>query len=917
MQNEPGSARFYPARECGTPEPTNRSGNLELGRDKGLQMIGSSLRARNWLWEVWAALRRFSWRCTDQAMLSQLLPLSPAIISSTPWLRGFAVAMLRRLRGQATGGRFIFPFFETSTTVETGHLLLGVIAVKRDRLFRARDAFLGVPNEALVEDALPEAVRALAENDPERAKALLRGGFNAWDRIKRRLSPEHRLWLVRASAYLDFEEGVALFAEGLDAKLKLKADIIKRLFAAQKRAARKLGVDADYPSVRKAMHGIDGEKRGEKRPKGGASEPIRIGLLNYRGVWAPSTNLGDFIQTIAVVGQLSRFTFNALKAPEAVRDLLAQGCRRDGEAAQSVDGAVELVPVNRDFPLTVAADGPIWLPVCGWFAFHAYNGRFDFPFPGNVRPLFMALHIAKPGFLDEESLAYLRRFEPIGCRDLFTARLLRGAGVQAFFNGCVTMTLDRLRPAHTGARAGRYDTAESRAFIDKGFTQSRHGDPACLVRDFDGNLRAGLALLDRYHTAEEVRTERVHCWLPCRAMGGPVTLKIAGETRGGIDRADPRLDGLAELDEGAFRDVAARFESIARPVLSAVLEGKGEAEVYALWRELCAPAMARTDAMIAERNAKYPIKKVSLDSLGLNRIPVRSFGAERDPESDEVHLLCTFDAKLAEHFPGTLEGVWRHASRPLTVHVFGRGLDAAVFERWSAIFPGVRFTYCDLSDFAFGDVSLLPHTTVSTMDRLLAPELLPDVEKIVYLDVDVLVRKDISRLFDIDLGDALLAARWNIPLSVPDGGPLAAPGGLSPGDKFSAYFYSYPEDRRQAIRNFYFSEGATVFERFGAGILVMSLARMRREQTVEKMLALVRTCGTHDYLALNMTVRDRVKPLTWQWHHIPFIRSGEDPAIVHYPGKTNKPWYTGLPIAALRDSHKEWRENATRARMRA
>jgi lipopolysaccharide biosynthesis glycosyltransferase len=48
--------------------------------------------------------------------------------------------------------------------------------------------------------------------------------------------------------------------------------------------------------------------------------------------------------------------------------------------------------------------------------------------------------------------------------------------------------------------------------------------------------------------------------------------------------------------------------------------------------------------------------------------------------------------------------------------------------------------------------------THAVYNRLLLPDLLPEAQQIVYLDVDLVVRRDISELLDFDLGDAPVAA---------------------------------------------------------------------------------------------------------------------------------------------------------------
>lgn len=78
----------------------------------------------------------------------------------------------------------------------------------------------------------------------------------------------------------------------------------------------------------------------------------------------------------------------------------------------------------------------------GWFMDHPEN----WPPSENIKPLFVAFHInstVKEQLTSPSSIAYLKKFEPIGCRDENTVSLLKEKGVNAYFSGCMTLTLGK------------------------------------------------------------------------------------------------------------------------------------------------------------------------------------------------------------------------------------------------------------------------------------------------------------------------------------------------------------------------------------------------------------------------------------------------------------------------------------------
>lgn len=76
----------------------------------------------------------------------------------------------------------------------------------------------------------------------------------------------------------------------------------------------------------------------------------------------------------------------------------------------------------------------------GWFMWEPEN----FPPSEDIRPLFVSFHIVpaiSERLLTKESIEYLKKYEPIGTRDLNTERVLKSKGIKCYFSGCLTLTL--------------------------------------------------------------------------------------------------------------------------------------------------------------------------------------------------------------------------------------------------------------------------------------------------------------------------------------------------------------------------------------------------------------------------------------------------------------------------------------------
>lgn len=226
----------------------------------------------------------------------------------------------------------------------------------------------------------------------------------------------------------------------------------------------------------------------------------QIRLLDYTGsVFADSFNLGDDVQTLAV-----------------------------SRLVPHVDGYVSREALDQ-------VDTPCTVPMNGYFM----NTR-HWPPSALVRPVFYAFHLAAEarGWLcSAPSLDYLRLWQPIGCRDRGTQALLSAHGIEAYYSRCLSLTLPRReREPENGEVFLVGLTSAARQAVPKSL---RHGavcvDQARVRLPVSkGGLKRELAaeLLDQYQKrARLVITSKIHCAMPCIAMGIPVVFLYDTERR--------------------------------------------------------------------------------------------------------------------------------------------------------------------------------------------------------------------------------------------------------------------------------------------------------------------------------------------------------------------------------------------------
>lgn len=235
---------------------------------------------------------------------------------------------------------------------------------------------------------------------------------------------------------------------------------------------------------------------------------MKYGVIDYsRGYGYPSTggrgpmrkvNFGDDIQSIAIEQLYARM---GIPADQVVR-----------------------VPYQ---DLRTYAGDYLVLPM------NMFGTKDDiFPLSPRIIPLFIGFNYVS-GRIHEHA-AYFRAHAPIGCRDEYTLRVMRQAGIEAYLSGCLTITLPRRPPAPEASRVFLVDAprgvleampAPLRERVEQ-LTHEVEVDAAALAAAGEGaSRRHAQTLLDRYaREAALVVTARLHCAAPCMAMGIPVVI---------------------------------------------------------------------------------------------------------------------------------------------------------------------------------------------------------------------------------------------------------------------------------------------------------------------------------------------------------------------------------------------------------
>ena len=254
-----------------------------------------------------------------------------------------------------------------------------------------------------------------------------------------------------------------------------------------------------------------------------------------------------------------------------------------------------------------------------------------------------------------------------------------------------------------------------------------------------------------------------------------------------------------------------------------------------------------------------------------------------------MHLLSTIDARYMAPFEVTVRSVLDHlpVHREVDWHVLCPVLPE---EQRLAVFRladsrPVRFHWHPVPDDALSAYPVRGHFVPMVYARVLAPDILPSsVDRLLYLDADLLVLDDISELWALPLEGAIVAAAQD----------MAVPRVSSP----------------MGLRRFEQLGIAPDAPYFNAGVYLADLAGWREEEITEKTLTYLERyhddVNLLDQDALNAVLHGRWRRLDVRWnliaslagrsHYRPrdidpleYRRALAQPGIVHFAGLL-KPW---------------------------
>lgn len=244
-----------------------------------------------------------------------------------------------------------------------------------------------------------------------------------------------------------------------------------------------------------------------------------------------------------------------------------------------------------------------------------------------------------------------------------------------------------------------------------------------------------------------------------------------------------------------------------------------------------------------------------------------------------IPIFLASDDNYAPFVATTITSIVKNTEAFIGFYVLDGGIVDANKQKIEEIkkqFANFSIEYLNMKTFGLERFPKVRHYSVSAFSRYFIPEAKPNLNKILYMDVDIIVKGDIAQLYNHDIGDYPLGAIL---------------------EDFYPYNYEYLKEICPEY------EGGSNY--FNTGVLLMNLDYFRKnnitQQLIDKTIELKDLIKTVDQEIFNLLFANNFKIIDYRFNVMPdladyvlksnkktAIDALDNPVIIHYT--STKPW---------------------------
>lgn len=359
------------------------------------------------------------------------------------------------------------------------------------------------------------------------------------------------------------------------------------------------------------------------------------------------------------------------------------------------------------------------------------------------------------------------------------------------------------------------------------------------------------------------------------------------------------ITGRKSEDATTFRRICSQAvvaKRCKRFLIDMGVYGKYRDEFIAMERDLLMECLSHLDR--ADDSRRPELSNILIESwlnsdvfyrayLGAGRPDLSPFEVKKDDVNEEEAISVVFavNENYVHYLSVTLESILvnKKCKNPIRVYVLHEYVSDNTLNYFAKIErPDFQVIPVSVSKFV-KEYNLKPrnHIGVEMYYRLFISDVLPDIEKAIYLDADLVVNADLLDLYSINLGGNILGAVYNGTINYS-------------AKKIIARLETDPR------------------EYINSGVLLIDVKNFRKNNIKDQSLDFLTinpNLSNPDQDALNKVCEGRIKLLPLKWNYIwlynllysiekdeefkkyceYYLENCSNPFIVHYAGK-DKPW---------------------------
>lgn len=240
-----------------------------------------------------------------------------------------------------------------------------------------------------------------------------------------------------------------------------------------------------------------------------------------------------------------------------------------------------------------------------------------------------------------------------------------------------------------------------------------------------------------------------------------------------------------------------------------------------------------------------------------------------------IPVFLASDDNYAPFVATTIYSILENTSSFVDFYILDGGItnkSKELIEQSLENFKNYSITYFDMSKYDLSRFPDVKHYSLNAFSRYFIPELVPNLKKVIYMDVDIIVKGDIKELYDENLEPYALGAVL---------------------ENFYEGNYKYLKEK-------IYPEYQGGEKYFNSGVLLLDVQKFRENNLSEKLvdltIKLFKKLNCPDQDILNIVFENNFKQLDYKYNympdHIEFMERKNikvsQPVIMHFTGP--KPW---------------------------